>query len=316
MGPRRSQRADVKSRRGHGLRQCAVVQLGVMRQHNQGAVGRERLLRQGFVGPGTLQANAGKPFVGGIRCARVDHPYPVTRRDRQRRQRLGDMHRADNHDLPGQLINGEPTLPSSAMRGGWYRPEPPAPLPGPAASCRRPGPAVFLHRSPNSGREPGCGLAAALVSVFPESRVACQAMASTKISISPPHSRPGANSPSLTPKRAVRFCRRSVPFAPARSRHSPHSPPIPIPRRRRHRAPRYDCRPGAAPSRRSAPPWPRPPWPRSQPPAATARTSASVAGKDMRSSNGSPNDGPLWTSLGYSSGAAAATASCLTLVPS
>jgi hypothetical protein len=109
-------------------------------------------------------------------------------------------------------------------------------------------------------------------------------MGSTRISISPPQSRPGANSPSLTPKLAVRL------FSVAENRLRQFDHRI-LHATRRHRSLEgaviayHDM--AAELARR------RPEvlttvanatlWPRASQPAATARTSASVAAKLMRS---------------------------------
>ena len=207
-------------------------------------------------------AMPGKRSSRGIGGPRIDHPHPISGRERQRRQRLGDMHGADRSRFPrARYRPSETSCGLPPRRAGWHRAPAPSAAAWPSGEVSAAG-SISLS-------SPLCQIQGAHqgAAVPPRRHQLFQRRA--------PHvrgsARPGfrfrrrtAGRRDITPSSLTPKVRRAMlAVAERRLRCLDHGALDTAGRdrageRRRHRAPRYGCRPGAAPSPRSAPPWPAP----------------------------------------------------------
>ena len=123
MGLLRAQRADIESRANAVPRVSAgSSSLGSWVSATSALRGPERRLLQRLVRPVMRQRHIGKAFGGGEGRARVDDAHAIAGQRGHARQRLGDMHRADDRQLERRIVNRE--KPAAALRSR------------PARSCR------------------------------------------------------------------------------------------------------------------------------------------------------------------------------------
>ncbi|MGY4404719.1 hypothetical protein ACVIYL_005522 [Bradyrhizobium sp. USDA 3315] len=110
VGLSRSERADIEAVAVEGVQQRRIVDLRIMRHRDEGGVVIDVERRQRDVGPFGDQRHVGEALRARKRGARIDHRDVIVERARQRRQRLADMDRADDHELCGRRVDVEEQL--------------------------------------------------------------------------------------------------------------------------------------------------------------------------------------------------------------
>ena len=113
----RAERADIEAVALEGMQQRRVVDLGIVGHRDEGGVVIDIERRQRHVGPFGDQRHVGKALRAGKCRARINHRDVVVERARQRRQRLADMDRADDHELRGRRVDIEEQLLAAGLDG-------------------------------------------------------------------------------------------------------------------------------------------------------------------------------------------------------
>ena len=115
VGLPRAERADIEAVALEGVQQRRIVDLGIMRHRDERRVVIDVERRQRDVGPFRDQRHVGKPLGARERRARIHHRHVVVERARQRRQRLADMDRADDHEPRGRRVDIEEQLLAAGL---------------------------------------------------------------------------------------------------------------------------------------------------------------------------------------------------------
>ena len=115
MGFPRAQRADIEAIAREGMQQRRIVDLGIVRHGDERGVMIDIERRQRHVGPFRDQRHVGKALGACEGRARIHHRHVVIERARQRRQRLADMDRADDHEPRGRRVDVEEKLLAAAL---------------------------------------------------------------------------------------------------------------------------------------------------------------------------------------------------------
>ncbi len=115
MGFREPQRADIEAVALKGVQQRRIIDLGIMRDGDERGVVIDVERRQRHVRPFGDQRHVGKALGTGKGGARVHHRHVVIERTGQRRQRLADMDRADDHEARGRRVDIEEQFLAAAL---------------------------------------------------------------------------------------------------------------------------------------------------------------------------------------------------------
>ena len=95
MGPVAAERADIKYLRGQYRFERRIVDLGIVREGDDGGAPVGCGAAENVIGPFGRDLDTGKTFAIGKGAARVDHSHAIAGERGDLRQRLGDVYRAD-----------------------------------------------------------------------------------------------------------------------------------------------------------------------------------------------------------------------------
>ena len=110
MGFARAERADIEAVARERMEQRRIVDLRIMRERDEGRVAVDIERRQRHVRPFGDDPHIGKALRRSKRRARIDDGHVVIEKLADRRQRLADMHGADDDELRRRHIDGEEDL--------------------------------------------------------------------------------------------------------------------------------------------------------------------------------------------------------------
>jgi len=110
MGLLRTQRPDIEALRRQRRIERRIVDLGIMGERDEGGIGVEPDTRQGIIGPFIEQRHVGEALRRGEGGARIDDRAIEPGELRHRRERLADMHRADDDDAHRRHLHRQEML--------------------------------------------------------------------------------------------------------------------------------------------------------------------------------------------------------------